>query len=146
MNSLVFSDVSLGYQLPPIVKEIDQEVITRNAVASLDFNPIHTNPQWAKEVNLLGKGTTIAHGLCTVSFMVSVVTDWCYSQGGRLLHIDSKFIVPVRPGDTITCEGEVVSLHPRVNTQEFVTVKLTAKSQTGELVAVADAKVALASG
>lgn len=141
MNTLSFDSIELGTQLPPIVKEIDQTVITRNAVASLDFNPIHTNPAWAKEVNLLGEGTTIAHGLCTVSFMTSVVTDWCYSRGGYMQKLESKFIAPVRPGDVITCTGEVTEIHPRVHSQAFVVISIKASNQTGTHVAVASANV-----
>jgi acyl dehydratase len=143
MTALRFEDVTLGMKLPDIVKDIDQKVITRNAVASLDFNPIHTNPEWAKEVNLLGQGTTIAHGMCTFSFMASVITDWCYTKGGYIREIDSKFIAAVRPGDTITCRGIVAELHPRIRTEPFVVVKLTAENQQGELVAIANAKVVL---
>ena len=123
---ITYDNVSLGMALPNIVKKIDQRVITRNAVASLDFNPIHTNPEWAKQVNLLGKGTTIAHGLCTFSFMISVVTDWCYKDGGFITGLDSKFIAPVRPGDTITCKGIVTELHPRNRTKSFIVIKLEA--------------------
>lgn len=144
MTRLKFEDMALDMELPNVVREIDQKVITRNAVASLDYNPIHTDPQWAKDVNLLGEGTTIAHGLCTISFMVTVVTNWCYADGGRLKGLNSKFIAPVRPGDTITCRGVVTELHPRVHSEQFITVKLTAENQNGETVAVSNAKVALA--
>ncbi len=140
---ITYDNVSLGMALPNIVKKIDQRVITRNAVASLDFNPIHTNPEWAKQVNLLGKGTTIAHGLCTFSFMISVVTDWCYKDGGFITGLDSKFIAPVRPGDTITCKGIVTELHPRNRTKSFIVINLEAVNQRGEQVAIADAKVTL---
>ncbi len=143
MTTLYFDEVELGFALPPIVKEIDQELITRNAVASLDFNPIHTDPEWAKKVNLLGRGTTIVHGLCTFSFMMSVVTDWCYARGGYIKAMDSKFIAPVRPGDTLTCKGVVTELHPRVRTVPFVVIKLTAEKQDGEVAAIVHAKVSL---
>lgn len=141
---ITYDSVTLGMELPDTIHEIDQKVITRNAVASLDFNPIHTNPEWAKKVNLLGQGTTIAHGLCTFSFMVSVITDWCYADGGFVVGLDSKFIAPVRPGDTITCKGTVTELHPRHKSQSFIVVHLEAVNQRNEQVAVADAKVTLA--
>ena len=139
MAAVTFGSVELGTQLPVIVREVDQKVITRNAVASLDYNPIHVNPAWAKEVNLLGKGTTIAHGMCTMSFMTSVVTDWCYSSGGFITRLESKFIEPVRPGDTITCKGVVTELHPRQKGQSFVVIELSAENQRGVKVAVGKA-------
>lgn len=146
MASLSFNDLILDMEIPRIVKKIDQKFITRNAVASLDYNPIHTDPDWAKKVNLLGEGTTIAHGLCTISIMVSVVTDWCYPAGGRLKGLNSRFIAPVRPGSTLTCRGIVTELHPRVHTTEYATLKLTAEDEKGELKAVSHADVELPSG
>jgi 3-hydroxybutyryl-CoA dehydratase len=143
METITFDQVELDMELPTIVKHVDQTVITRNATASLDYNPIHIDPVWAKKVNLLGEGTTIAHGMCTFSFMVSVVTDWCYSSGGFVAGLESKFIRPVRPGDTITCRGIVTEKHPRRNSRSFVMVELTAENQRGEKVALAEAKVLL---
>ncbi len=143
MATVTFENVDLDMQLPEIVKYVDQRVITRNAAASLDYNPIHVNPSWAKKVNLLGQGTTIAHGMCTFSFMTSVVTDWCYSSGGFISRLESKFVQPVRPGDTITCRGVVTEKHPRRKTKSFVVVELSAENQREETVAVAKANVIL---
>jgi 3-hydroxybutyryl-CoA dehydratase len=145
MADLTFESVRLDTRLPPLTREVDQKVITRNAVASLDYNPIHVDPVWAKKVNLLGQGTTIAHGMCTMSFMTSVVTDWCYADGGFITRMESKFIRPVRPGDTITCTGVVTELHPREKGRSFVVVELSADNQRNEKVAVATAHVRLPS-
>ncbi len=145
MSALTFESVELNSRLPGNIREIGQRVITRNAVASLDYNPIHVNPAWAKKVNLLGQGTTIAHGMCTMSFMVSTVTDWCYADGGFISRIQSKFVAPVRPGDTITCSGEVTELHPRDDGKSFVVVELLAKNDSDVTVAWAKANVRLAS-
>ncbi len=143
MADVTFENVKLDFELPPIVKYVDQKVITRNAVASLDYNPIHVDPAWAKEINLLGKGTTIAHGMCTFSFMTSVVTDWCYPSGGCISRLESKFIEPVRPGDTITCKGVVTEKHPRQKGKGFVVVDLSAENNRGNKVAVGRAHVIL---
>lgn len=143
MTQISFESIPLDMELPPVVRNIDQKFITRNAAASLDYNPIHIDPDWAKNVNLLGKGTTIAHGMCTCSLMVSVVTNWCYSSGGFLSGLESKFIKPVRPGDTITCKGVVSEKHPRKKSRCFVVIDLEAENQNGIKVAVAKAKVLL---
>ena len=143
MATVTFDSVVLDMELPEIVKEVDQKVITQNAAASLDYNPIHINPAWAKKVNLLGKGTTIAHGMCTFSFMTSVVTDWCYPSGAFISGLESKFIEPVRPGDTITCKGVVSEKHPRQKGKSFVVIDLWAENQNGVKVGVAKAKVVL---
>ena len=143
MANVTFESIPLDMELPEIVKHVDQRVITQNAAASLDYNPIHVDPEWAKKVNLLGKGTTIAHGMCTFSFMTSVVTSWCYASGGFISRLESKFIQPVRPGDTITCKGVVSEKHPRRTTKSFVVIDLWAENQEGTKVAVAKARVSL---
>ncbi len=145
MSTITFESVQLNSHLPQLVRRIDQEFITRDAVASLDFNPIHVDPVWAKKVNLLGAGTTIAHGLCTVSFLASTVTDWCYASGGFITRIESKFVAPVRPGDTVTCSGEVMELHPRDDGKSFVVIELLAKNDREQTVAWAKAFVRLPS-
>jgi len=146
MANLTFESIPLDMELPEIVKYVDQRVITRNATASLDYNPIHVDPVWAKKVNLLGKGTTIAHCMSTFSFMASVITSWCYPGGGFISRLESKFIQPVRPGDTITCKGVVSEKHPRRTAKSFIVVDLWAENQTGEKVAVAKARVTIPSG
>jgi 3-hydroxybutyryl-CoA dehydratase len=143
MTRVTFGSVELDSRLPELVRHVDQRVITRNAAASLDYNPIHVNPVWAKEVNLLGEGTTIAHGMCTFSFMTSVVTDWCSPSGGFVSRLESKFIRPVRPGDTITCKGMITEKHPRQKEKSFVVIELSAENQRHEKVAVAKARVIL---
>ena len=140
---MTFDSVELDTPLPELVRHVDQRVITQNAVASLDYNPIHVNPVWAKKVNLLGEGTTIAHGMCTFSFMTSVVTNWCAPSGGFVSGLESKFLRPVRPGDTITCTGVVSEKHPRQSGKSFVVIELTAENQRGDKVAVASARVVL---
>lgn len=143
MATVSFDKVKLDMELPPLVRNVDQRVITRNAAASLDYNPIHVNPSWAKKVNLLGEGTTIAHGMCTFSFMTSVVTDWCYSSGAFISKLESKFIEPVRPGDAVTCKGVVSEKHPRQKGKSFVVIDLWAENQRGVKVAVGKAHVIL---
>jgi len=143
MDRVSFDSVELGTKLPEIVRYVDQKVITKNAVASLDYNPIHVDPAWAKKVDLLGKGTTIAHGMCTMSFMTSTITDWCYASGGFISRMETKFIEPVRPGDTITCKGVVTELHPRQEGSSFVVLELSAENQRGVKVLVGKANVRL---
>ncbi|MEM2135979.1 MAG: MaoC family dehydratase [Candidatus Freyarchaeota archaeon] len=138
-----FKDVELDYELPPIEVHVTQELITRFACGSLDFNPIHVDPVWAKEVNLFGTGKTIAHGQWTIAKMTQVVTNWCYADGGRLKSIDIKLIKPITPGDTVKFYGKVVAKHPRTKEMSFVDLELWVDNQNGEKVAVGKAQAYL---
>ncbi|MEM4566083.1 MAG: MaoC family dehydratase [Archaeoglobaceae archaeon] len=135
-----FKDIELEQLLPTIEVKVTQEMITRFACASLDFNPIHIDPVWAKKINLLGYGKTIAHGQWTIDKLTQVVTNWCYAEGGKLKSIDIKLIHPIFAGDTIKFNGKVVAKHPR-RENSFCEVELWAENQNGEKVAVGIAEV-----
>ncbi len=142
MSELHFKDITLGYELPSQTKHITQEKITKNAEASLDFNPIHINPEWCEKVNLLGKGTTIAHGMMTLSFMGKIITDWAYPGGAFLKLLEGKFINPVRPGDDLVVHATVIELHPRHKQEEsFVVCEIWCDNQSGIHVSVGKASV-----
>ncbi|SHK70819.1 Acyl dehydratase [Desulfatibacillum alkenivorans DSM 16219] len=138
---LEFGKVDLGYEIPEQSRHITQEKINKNAEGSLDFNPIHIDPAWAKKVNLLGKGTTIAHGIMTGAFMGKIVTDWAYPRGAFLQMLDVKFVHPVRPGDDITARGKVTEKHPRPGDESFVVLELWCENQAGVKVGVGQAAV-----
>ncbi|MBC7104336.1 MAG: MaoC family dehydratase, partial [Firmicutes bacterium] len=90
-----------------------------------------------RRINLLGKGTTIAHGMMTLAFMGKIVTDWVFPAGGWLKWLEGKFIEPVRPGDTITVYARVTEKHPRPKKEEnFVVFEVWCENQTGQKVAV----------
>lgn len=140
-EKLLFKSIKLGYQLPQLVKKVTQEGINENAVGSLDFNPIHIDVEWAKKMNLLGKGTTIGHGMMTMSFLSSQISSWCYMSGWRIKNMDSKFVRPVRPGDEITCYAEVTAIHPIGKGKDFIEIESKAENQAKEIVAVMKTEV-----
>ncbi|MFY9412781.1 MAG: MaoC family dehydratase [Dethiobacteria bacterium] len=142
-EKLEFDKIELGYELPSQSKHITQEKIDKNAEASLDFNPIHIDPEWCKKINLLGKGTTIAHGMMTLSFMGKIVTDWAYPGGGFLKSLEGKFLYPVRPGDDITNYAQVIEKHPRSDRTSFVVLELWCENQDGVKVGVGEAAVTI---
>ncbi|MFY9258038.1 MAG: MaoC family dehydratase [Dethiobacteria bacterium] len=142
-EKLEFDKIELGYELPSQSKHITQEKINKNAEASLDFNPIHIDPEWCKKINLLGKGTTIAHGMMTLSFMGKIVTDWAYPGGGFLKSLEGKFLYPVRPGDDITNYAQVIEKHPRSDRTSFVVLELWCENQDGVKVGVGEAAVTI---
>ncbi|MGQ9721819.1 MAG: MaoC family dehydratase [Candidatus Jordarchaeum sp.] len=142
-DKVKFEDVMLDDELPIIEVNVTQELISRFACGSLDFNPIHVDPIWASEVNLFGMGKTIAHGQWTIALMTQVITNWCYADGGRLKSIDIKLIRPVFPGDTVKFCGKVVAKHPRTKEMSFVDLELWVDNQNGDKVAVGKAQAYL---
>ena len=140
---LTFESVNLGDELPPVERHVDQEVIWQFAVGSLDYNPVHTNPDWIKTAQVFGIPSTVGHGAMTMSLMTTVVTSWAYPVGGWLKSLETKFIRPVLPGDTITFRGVVTEKHPGRGDKNFVVVDLHADNQDGARFAVGTAEVIL---
>jgi len=136
-----FEKIELGYQLPEVVRKVNQDVIDRFAVGSFDYNPLHLDPEWKKKMNLPGGESTIAHGQMTMSFMASALTDWAYPLGGKVTRIDAKYIKPVLPGEAITAGGTVTAKHFHGEGKNFVVIEIFAQNQNKEKVAVGEADV-----
>ena len=65
--------------------------LVRYAGASGDFNPIHWNEKFAKEVGL---PDVIAHGMFTMAEAIRVVTDWV-GDPGAVVEYGVRFTKPV---------------------------------------------------
>jgi acyl dehydratase len=71
-------------------------------IASLDLNPIHSDPEVAK---LAGFDRPILHGLCTFGHAGrAAVRGLCEKDPTRLLSIEGRFSKPVFPGETIVTD------------------------------------------
>ena len=84
------------------VVEIPSDITPRYAAASNDHNPIHLDPDVAKEAGLKG---VVVHGLCTMSTVMQALIDG--HLGGapeRLKSLAVRFSAPVYPGDMLTLE------------------------------------------
>jgi len=144
MAKLTFESVKLGDVLPQVQRTVGQETFWRYAVGSLDYNPVHSNPDWVKEAKVFGIPSTVGHGAMTMSLLTTVVCNWAFPVGGWLQSLDTKFIKPVLPGDTLTFGGAVSEIHPgRGKNKNFVVVELTGDNQKGERFAVGRAEVIL---
>jgi acyl dehydratase len=80
----------------------------RYAGASGDFNPIHWNEKFAKEVGL---PDVIAHGMFTMAEAIRVVTDWT-GDPGAVVEYGVRFTRPVVvPNDD---QGAVIEVSGKV--------------------------------
>lgn len=140
--SLHFSDIKIGLQLPEVTQLVSQEVIDHNAVASLDYNPVHTEIDWCERAQVFGTPKTVGHGMFTMGTMSAVISRPWFKEGAWITKMVSKFTKPVEVGRSIRCEGTVIELHPRPGAnQSYVVVKLTATDSEGDVVSVCTANV-----
>lgn len=77
--------------------------IRQYAEASGDFNPIHIDDNYARQVGL---GGMIAHGMLIMAQMAAMLTE-CIAKEGRISKLDVRFEQVVRPGDKITFGGSI---------------------------------------
>lgn len=71
-----------------------------------DRNPLHYDDAAASASRF---GGVIVQGGVTSGLLNAVVAEDLPGPGSVFLHVDWRFLQPVRPGDTITAEVEVLS-------------------------------------
>jgi acyl dehydratase len=129
--------VVVGQELPPLTVRVARDQLVRYAGASLDFNPIHWNERFAKDVGLPG---VIAHGMLTMALAGRLVTDWL-GDPGRLLDYSVRFTRPVvvpddEDGATVEFTGKVAKVREDGTAAVNITAKFQGKTVLGKAVAV----------
>jgi MaoC like domain len=92
-----YDDVEAGTAIPTRTYTVRRVDLVKYAGASGDFNPIHWNDRFAREVGLPG---VIAHGMYTMAQAGNYVSEWA-GDPGAVLEFGVRFsgMVPV-PDDT----------------------------------------------
>ncbi len=111
-----------------IRRTITDADIANFAGVSGDFNPLHTDEEYAKETIFKGK---IAHGFFTAALITNVVGNKLPGPGSVYLKQELRFLAPVRAGDTIMVMAEVIE---KIEEKQRVRIKTTCTNQKGELV------------
>ncbi|MCZ0987520.1 MULTISPECIES: MaoC family dehydratase [Streptomyces] len=138
---IAYDDVEVGTELPAQTFSVDRATLVRYAGASGDFNPIHWNEKFAKEVGL---PDVIAHGMFTMAEAIRVVTDWT-GDPGAVVEYGVRFTKPVVvPNDD---KGAVIEVSGKVAAKlddNTVRVDLTATSEGEKVLGMSRAVVRLA--
>ncbi|AJZ82268.1 MULTISPECIES: MaoC family dehydratase [Streptomyces] len=86
-----YDTVEVGTEVPMREFRVNRADLVRYAGASGDFNPIHWNEKFAREVGL---PDVIAHGAYTMAQAARVVTEWA-GDPGALVEYGVRFTRPV---------------------------------------------------
>ncbi|TFG93663.1 MAG: MaoC family dehydratase [Syntrophobacterales bacterium] len=116
-------------------KTVSESDIYLYAGVSGDFNPAHTNEEYAKKTFFK---TRIAHGMLSASFISTVIAMKLPGPGTIYLDQSLKFLAPVRIGDTITARAEVIEI---TNDTNKVRLATTCVNQDGITVLEGEAVV-----
>ena len=93
-----------------------------------DRNPLHYDADAAERSRF---GGIIVQGGVTSGLLNAVVAEDLPGPGSVFLHVDWNFRAPVRPGDEITAEAEVIDVHAD---KPICTLRTTISNQDGTVV------------
>lgn len=109
-----------------------------------DYNPLHVDPEFA-ERSLFGG--TILHGVITSALMSASFGNLVSGTAIAYLEHDTRFLAPVRAGDTLRITWTVVGVAPKpARGGGIVTTECEALNQHGVLVATAVGKMMVGEG
>jgi len=100
-----------------------------------DRNPLHYDEARAAASRF---GGIIVQGGVTSGLLNAVVAEDLPGPGSVFLHVDWSFRAPVRPGDTITAEVEVLEVRPD---KPITKLRTTITNQEGTVVLEGEALV-----
>jgi acyl dehydratase len=93
-----------------------------------DRNPLHYDEQLAKASRF---GSVIVQGGVTSGLLNALVAEDLPGPGSVFLHVDWSFKAPVKPGDEITAEAEILEMRAD---KPIFTLRTTITNQEGTVV------------
>ena len=105
-GTIVIEDLEVG-MVRSLTKEVTDLDIELFAQVSTDRNPVHLDDAYAMDTIFGGR---IAHGMLTAGLVSAVIGEQLPGHGTVYLGQSLKFLAPVRPGDVVTAEVEVLEI------------------------------------
>ena len=107
---------------------LTQEHVESFARLTGDYNPLHFDAEFAGRTRF---GGLVVQGGLTTGLLHALVAMDLPGPGSVFLSQNWKFTAPVYIGDTITAQGEILSVHA---TKPVTQLKVTVTRQSGETV------------
>ena len=134
-----FDAVRVGDAIQGQPFAVTRETIRTFAEASLDFNPLHLDDKYME--GSFGKtrfGGVIMHGMTNFAVMTRMMTDWLLPRGGLHRRLETRWLLPVKPGDTITPSATVTQSNV-TGLSRWLSFSVMITNQRGETVATGEA-------
>jgi 3-hydroxybutyryl-CoA dehydratase len=122
-----FDEIQLGDSVW-LRRTVTDADIANFAGVSGDFNALHTDEEYAKNTMFKGR---IAHGFFTATLITNLIGNRLPGPGSVYMKQEVRFLAPVRVGDTITGEVEVIEKMPE---KKRIRLKTTVSNQKDEVV------------
>ena len=105
-GTICIEDLEIGMRRH-LRKEVTDRDIEMFAEVSTDRNPVHLDDDYAQDTIFQGR---IAHGMLTAGLISAVIGEQLPGHGTVYLGQTLKFMAPVRPGDVVLAEVEVMDI------------------------------------
>jgi acyl dehydratase len=133
-----FDDLATGQQFTSALTVTETHLVTGAGLIG-DFNPLHVDDAFARASRY---GSRILHGVLTGALMGGPIGMIFHGTAIAYLEHATRFLAPVRIGDTLATTWTVTQLMPKPAHQcGIVTLAARARNQDGVVVAEGDGKV-----
>ena len=141
-----YESLKIGQEIVGVPFTPTRESIREFCDASLDYNPLHLDDEFMK--GSFGKtqfGGIIMHGMNNFGLLTRMLTDWAYPAGGIQRRMETRWLKPVRPGDTIQPSGTIKAKQVTAKSR-WVLIDVVVENQAGAVVAAGEAMVEFPEG
>ena len=105
-GTITIEEIEMG-MIRSLRKVVTDEDIRMFAEVSTDHNPVHMDDDYAQDTIFEGR---IAHGMLTAGLISAVIGEQLPGHGTVYMGQTLKFLAPVRPGDMVEAEVEVIDI------------------------------------
>ena len=124
-----FNSLNEGDAVPALKKKpITQVQLVKYAGASGDFNPLHTDDDFAKAVGM--KDGVISHGMLIMGFVGQAITSWVPKK--YLKKFGVRFAGMTKPGNTITITGTVTDKRKEAD-ENIISCEVVAQDENNDI-------------
>ena len=131
------SKLEIGDELPPITLHMTQDKMDRYGHVAGGGNPLHYDPEWAKNSEF---GGTIAGGVQVLAYFNQAVTRAFPKAWIESGEIEVAFIGPTKDGDSVTSTARLME-KARENGKTSLTFDVVCTNQKGQQIIVGKARV-----
>ncbi|MDR1785542.1 MAG: MaoC family dehydratase [Spirochaetaceae bacterium] len=130
MRGKTYDEINVGLK-DGFSKTITESDIHSFSAFTSDFNPIHVDEVYAT-TSKLGQKTQgrIAQGMLSASLFSTIIGMYIPGKGALYVSQQCNFLKPVKIGDTLKVEGEVLEKLPK----NRVRIMMRCYNQRGEVV------------
>lgn len=136
-----FDTLMPGSQIDGPSFQVSRESIRLFCDGSLDYNPLHLDDNYMQ--GSFGKtsfGGIIMHGMNNFGLITRMLTDWADPLDAIHRRLETRWLKPVRPGDTIKPVGTIRNKTSSTRAH-WIVVDVAVRNQRGEAVAAGEALI-----